>query len=174
MKVLTPEFRVSFPKLFKPESFQGGDPKYSVVMLFDKSTDLGLLTAAIEDACEKEWGKDKKKWPKFKYPVLRDGDEEKPGQDGYHNAIFAKASSKFKPGIVDEDVQEVIDDSKVYPGCYGRASVVVKTYNSAANKGVSLYLQNFQFLRDGDNFAGKSSPALDFGEAKPASSTMFE
>ncbi len=33
-KILTPEFRVSFPAVFEPSGMEGQEKKYSVTMLF--------------------------------------------------------------------------------------------------------------------------------------------
>jgi hypothetical protein len=98
-KCLTPEFRVSFPAVFQPKAFQGQDPKYSVTMLFDKATDLAPLKKIVRAAASETWGPDPKKWPKFKHPVFRDGDADKPDVAGYENTIFAVAKSKIQPGL---------------------------------------------------------------------------
>ena len=42
-KIVTPEFRVSFPEVFKSKSFQGGASKFSVVALFDAKADIQSL-----------------------------------------------------------------------------------------------------------------------------------
>ena len=45
--VFTPPFRVSFPNVYRPSSFQGGDPKYSIVCLF--------YPAKFTEAHKKAW-----------------------------------------------------------------------------------------------------------------------
>ena len=49
--VITPEFRASYPKLFKAEVNQmSGKAEYSVVALFKKGEDLTALKKAAEQA----------------------------------------------------------------------------------------------------------------------------
>jgi len=60
--VMTPEFRMSFPKLFKAEKNDlNGKMEFSVTALFPKGADLSKLKAAAHAACVKKWGADPKK-----------------------------------------------------------------------------------------------------------------
>lgn len=163
--VLTPEFRVSYPYLFTPQQPMAGsvskDPKYSLVMLFPKGADLSKLKAAAEAAAVEKWGADKTKWPKNLRSPFRDQGEKE--SDGYvPGAIFITASSKQKPGVVDHNVQPILDSSLVYAGCYGRATVRAFAYDNSGNKGVSFGLQNFQKLRDGESITGRLKPEQEF------------
>ena len=54
-KVLTKKFRVSFPNVFKPHSFNNGDPFYSITMLFDKDTDISDLKKLANAAKKEKW-----------------------------------------------------------------------------------------------------------------------
>lgn len=171
-KVLTGEFRISYPQVFEPKGFNGGTPKYSIVMLFDKKSDLSGLKKAALTAMIDEFGP-KEKWPKkFRLP-FRDGDEEKPGVDGYEGCIFISASSIDKPGVVDAkfitgpDGKPTTDeitkaDGRLYAGCYARATLRAYGYDTAGNKGVSFGLLNIQKLRDGKPFSGRMAPVQEF------------
>jgi len=162
-KVMTPKFRVSFPNVFKPTAFQvGQDPKYSVVMLFDKSCDLKALKDLARRAAVDKWGENTSKWPKGMRNPFRDGDEEKPGVDGYENVTFVSASSKIKPGLVDSNVQPIIGEDEFYAGCYARATLTAYAYDIAGNRGVAFGLQNIQKLADGERFSGRSSAESEF------------
>jgi len=55
-KCITPKFRVSFPSVFTSKSFDGGEAKYSVVMLFPKETDLKDLKRAVHNVATAKWG----------------------------------------------------------------------------------------------------------------------
>jgi hypothetical protein len=137
-KIMTPEFRVSYPALMKARSAPGSDvEKFSVVMIFDKSTDISALRQLAKEAILEKWPTEKTR-PKNLRTPFRDGDKEKDGVEGYQNAIFITASSKMRPGVVDQDVQPVIDESVVYPGCYARATVVAYAYDQAGNRGVAF------------------------------------
>ena len=126
-KVMTPEFRVSFPSVFQPISFQNQEAKYKVTMLFDKSQDLSKLKALAKEAMEDKWP-DPAKRPKNLYNPFRDGDSEKSDVEGYENTIFVTASSKQKPGVVDQNVQPIIDENEFYAGCFARATVVAYAF----------------------------------------------
>ena len=162
-KVTTPEFRASFPHLFEAHSFQEGQQKkYSIVMLIPKTADISPLKEARKDAITQKWP-DPEKRPKPLRNPIRDGDVEKPDTDGYPGHYFITASSKQRPGVVDKNVQQIIDDSEFYAGCYARATVTPYAYDTMGNRGVAFGLQNVQKLRDGDSFTGRSKAEDDFG-----------
>jgi hypothetical protein len=157
-KIVTPEFRVSFPHVFKPsENNFGGDNKYSIVMLFDKGTDLTPLKEIVEIAISDKWG-DKR--PKGIRSPFRDGNEK--DYDGYQDVIFCSATSKEKPGLVDWNCEPIIEQGEFYGGCYARATIVAFAYDVKGNRGVGLGLQNVQKLRDGAAFTGRTKAEDDF------------
>lgn len=189
-KVITPKFRVSFPSLEKPKAFRGGEPKYEITMLFDKSTNLSAsptnkegkpisksMREAVKNACIDKWGDDESKWPKktlkngkvvsaIRMP-FRDGDREKGDQKGYQNAIFVRAWSKADspPGIIDQQ-KNPLDGKAIYAGCYARAVLIAFAYGdpkSGIKPGVSFSLQHVQKIGDGEKFGGKraASEELD-------------
>lgn len=161
--VITPEFRVSFPYVFRPQKpmEEGKDPKYSITMLFPKGADLSKLKAAAKEAAVEKWGADQSKWPKnLRLPFRDQGEKE---LDGYEaGAIFVTATSKQKPGLVNARNEDIINDSDFYAGCYARASVRAFAYDKAGNRGVAFGLQNIQKLRDGDPLGGRTRPQDDF------------
>jgi len=172
-KLITAEARLSFPNLFTPHKMEGsnGEPKYDCVLLFPKATDLSALKAEASRAIREKWG-DKK--PANLRSPFRDGDEKE--LDGYAGCIYIRVSSKQKPGIVDENVQPIIDPAAIYAGCYVRASVRAYAYDSNGNRGVAFGLQNIQKVRDGAPFGGGSRAEDDFeavagAAAKPVSGT---
>jgi hypothetical protein len=158
---MTPEFRLSFPSLFEPTSFEGGEPKYRVTMLFKKDQDLKALKELVNSTLEDRWPDPKKRPKNIKIP-FRNGDVEKEGLEGYENTIFVSATSKQKPGVVDQNVQDIISSEDIYAGCFARATVTAFSYDRAGNRGVAFGLQNIQKLRDGDTFSGKVSAESDF------------
>ncbi len=161
-KVTTPEFRVSFPAIFDPEKFEeGSDPKYAITMLFDKDADLKDLKRIAKAALEDKWP-DPKKRPKNLRIPFRDGAEK--DYEGYEGKIFARASSKMRPGLVDRNLQAIIDPNDFYPGCYARATITAFAYDTKGNRGVAFGLSNVQKLRDGESFSGRVRAEEDFDE----------
>jgi len=172
---ITPEFRVSYPKVFKPERNDlNGSDEYSVVALFKKGEDLSKLKAIAKAAVEDKWGTDEKKWPKnlrmpFRDQAERtktdeDGNEYLP--DGYEaGAIFLNLKSQKRPGLVNGRNEDIIDESDFYGGCFARAQVNAKAYDKNGNKGVSIYLNHVQKTRDGDSFGSSPRSASSVFEA---------
>jgi hypothetical protein len=174
-QVITPEFRVSYPKVFRPERNDlNGKDEYSLTALFAKGADLAKLKAAVKAAAEKKWGTDQKKWPKNMRSPFRDqaeraktdDDDNEYLPDGYEaGAIFINMKSTKKPGLVDARNEDIIDDADFYGGCYARAQVNAAAYDHKGNAGVSLYLNHVQKLRDGESFGSAPRNAADVFEA---------
>jgi hypothetical protein len=160
-KCMTPMFRASFATLFTPRAFEGQEPKYSIVMLFDKKQDLSEMKKLAAEALNEKWP-DKAKRPSGLKNPFRDGDVEKPGIDGYEGKIFISANSKMKPGVVGPDCVPIITEDDFYSGCYARATVVCYAYDRAGNRGVAFGLQNVQKLKDGEPFSGRTRAEDDF------------
>lgn len=163
IKLKTPMFRASFANVFKPRvPFEGQEAVYSVEMLFDKKDkefgNMNWLKKAIKEVADAKWGAGK--YPKnFKTPI-KDGDEKE--LEGYSGHWFLTTKSKQKPGVVDKNLDEIVEPSEFYSGCFARATVVVKTYSTAGNNGVAVYLQNLQKVKDGEAFSGKRNAKDDF------------
>lgn len=176
--VMTPEFRVSYPKVFKPEVNQmSGKSEYSLVALFKKGEDLKALKAAAEEAIVEKLGADKSKWPKNLKTPFRDQEErEKDGSmpSGYEKgAIFITLKSAQKPGLVDSNVQAIIDEAEFYAGCYARATVRAGYYDKAGNRGVAFYLQNVQKVKDGEPLSGRAAAETEFAPVEGANEDMW-
>lgn len=166
--IMTPNFVASYPKLFKAElNEQSGKMEYSVVALFKKGEDLTALKEAAAACIVEKHGADKTKWPKnLKSPFRDQSEREKEGKlpAGHEaGAIFITMKSQSKPGVVDGNVQPIIDDAEVYAGCTMRATVRPYYYDKNGNKGVAFGLQNVQKVGDGTPLGG----------AKAAASTEF-
>lgn len=165
-KVVTGKVRFSYVRVFEPWAGDDGqEPKYSVCVLIPKSDKetLRKIKAAIEaakTAGASKWGG--KIPPNLKTP-LRDGDEERPDQEEFRGCYFLNANSRTKPGVVDAQLNPILDSTELYSGCYGRVSVNFYAFNTAGNKGIACGLNNLQKLADGDYLGGRSRPEDDFG-----------
>lgn len=169
-KVITGKVRFSYVNIFKSRAFQSGqDAKYSVRLLIpkdDKAT-VKKIRAAIEEAIQEgiasKWGG--KKPGNLKLP-LRDGDDERADEaPEYEGMFFLNANSTQKPGIVDKDLNEILDPDEVYSGSWGRASINFYPFNTNGNKGVGVGLNNIQKLKDDERLgAARASAETDFGD----------
>ena len=158
-KITTPEFRVSFPSVFEARAFsEAQTKKFELTALFPVATDISALKALAVKVATEKWGE---KMPTTLRSPFRDGSE-KPDLEGYEGHVFVKMTSLQRPGVVDQNVQPIIEQGDFYGGCYARATVTAFAYDKAGNKGVSFGLQNVQKLRDGDAFSGRGKPEDDF------------
>ena len=169
-KVVTGLVRFSYVNIFKSRAFhEGDDAKYSICLLIPKSDKATLkkIKAAIEEATQEgitsKWGG---KRPSNLRTPLRDGDEERAEEaEEYEGMYFLNASSNSKPGIVDKDLNEILDPEEVYSGCWGRASINFFPYDAKGNKGVGAGLNNIQKIKDGEALGGaRASAESDFGD----------
>jgi len=164
-KVITGKVRFSYANLFRPRAAaEGQDPKYSVCLLIPKSDKetLSKIKTAINAAIESGlslWGGKK---PAQLHNPLRDGDVEREDRPEYAGCYFLNCSSKLKPGVVDRQRQEILDETEVYSGCYGRASLNFFPFNRNGNRGIGCGLQNVQKLQDGESLGGRSRAEDDF------------
>ena len=164
-----PDTRWSYANVWEAKSINGGTPKFSVSLIIPKSDTrtLNRIKAAIEAAYKEGEGKLKgngKTVPplsSIKQP-LRDGDIERPDDEAYANAYFVNANSATAPGIVDSNLDPILERSEVYSGVYGRASINFYAFNSNGNKGIACGLNNLQKIRDGESLGGKSRAEDDF------------
>lgn len=165
-KVVLHNVRFSFAHVFEPTRLdENSAAKYSVSVIIDKDNtdDLARVKAAVKAAIA--LGKAKTfggKIPKRLKTPLRDGDEER-DDESYEGVMFLNANSTSKPGVVDENLNPIIDPDEFYSGCYGRVSINFYPYNKNGSVGIAAGLNNVQKLRDGERLAGGSSAAEDFG-----------
>lgn len=163
-KVVTGKVRFSYANVFSPKAAQeGATPKYSVSIIIPKSdtktiADINAAFEKVKAASTTLFGGSV---PKMLKGGLRDGDAEK-DDAAYANSYFINANSVNKPGVVDNDLNPIIDPSEFYSGCYGRASITFYPYNSNGSKGIACGLNNIQKTDDGEQLGGGSSAASDF------------
>lgn len=167
-KVVTGRVRFSYVHVWEKAAINEGDEeKYSVSLIIPKKDkdQVRKIEAAIEaarQAGKSKWGG---KIPaKLKLP-LRDGDEERPDDEAYKGSYFLNANCKTKPGVVDADVQPILDQDEFYSGCWGRASITFYPFDVSGNKGIACGLNHVQKLADGEPLGGRSTAENDFGEA---------
>lgn len=164
-KVITGKVRLSYAHLFEPHGMDGQEPKFSTAILIPKSDTetLKAIKEAVELAKKNGASKFGGKIPAILKTPLRDGDEERPDDEVYAGCYFLNASSKNRPGVVDQNVQPVMDANEVYSGCYARVSINFYAYNASGNKGIAAGLGNVQKLADGEPLGGFTRAEDDFG-----------
>lgn len=165
---------------YKDEKGREGKAQYKVEMAFTWE-EIKELEDAMVAACVETWG-DGAEDMYFEQGSIRsaihDGDElaaerEKKGKkgDAYRGLAIMRAGTIYNangddaPGgvyVADENAEplDFANRGKVYNGCYGIAVVEPSTSQIDGVKRVSLYLQGFQFARDGERLRGDNVSSL--------------
>lgn len=167
-KVVTGTVRLSFAHLFEPYSNDPDqEPKYSVMLLIPKSDKATIKKIKDAQQAALEAGKTSRfggSIPKNWKNTFRDADEEMDTEERteMRGMMFMTVSSKTRPGIVDRNVNPILDSSEVYSGCYARVSINAFAFNTQGSKGVSFGLNHVQKIADGDYLGGRSKAEDDF------------
>lgn len=170
-KVVTGRVRLSYAFIWETRTDENGEnPKYSCALMIPKDTADGKATYERLIAAEnvaKQAGKDSKwggKIPSNLSSIIHDGDEDADLDKNpeYAGHWYMNVSSRTKPGIVDQNVNDILDSTEVYSGCFARVSVNAFPYNTAGKKGVSFGLNHIQKVADGESLGGRSRAEDDF------------
>lgn len=170
--------RLSFPKLFTPESStEDGPKKYSAAFLIDPTTPEGkanikLLEAERNRIATELWGdkadKILSKLDKDR-SLLRDGDDATNGEgdiyDGYEDMMYITASNKKRPQALDRDKTPVDDEDDIlFGGCFVDAVVSVwgTTKKELGGNGIFATLELVRKRRDGDRFGSAPVDVDDY------------
>ena len=171
-KLIVPPFRMSFPSLFTPNSYQGSDPKFTVTAIWDKDdvqkggkyhVTWKKLLLALNAKAQEFFNMPLAKLPANIRKGIRDGGE-KSHLNGYGDSVlFASLSSSRKPQVIDLRKQIIPDGDtqRIYPGAWARATVNVFAYDNIG-KGLALSLNNVQWLGHGERLDSVTDARDDF------------
>lgn len=169
-KVITGKCRLSFAHIWEPASIDGNSPaKYSACIVIRKDDEATLKKihaaqeAAIQDGIKSKWKGKRPPATKLKLP-LRDGDEERLGDETFAGCYFLNANSNRQPGVVDLARSPILDREEVYSGCYCRFAINFYPFSTNGNNGVAVGLNNIQKVSDGERLAGGSRAEDDFDD----------
>ena len=164
-RVVTGKVRLSYVYAFQPQVKEDGTVgKYGVAILIpktDKET-IAKVNKAFEEAKANSAAYFGGTVPKLLKGGLRDGDAEKEEAE-YAGCMFINANSAKRPGVVDADMNPILDPDELYSGCYGRVAIEFYPYNVEGAKGIACGLGNIQKLEEGERLGGGGvSAAVDF------------
>lgn len=160
--------RLGYVHLTEPYSASDDqDAKYSCMLIIPKTAKrtLAAIKAAQKAAIEEQKGKFGGKVPKNLRNTLKDGDEDadlerNPELEGCY---YMNVSSTRRPGVVDRNLNPILDATEIYSGMVARVSISAYCYNVNGNKGVTFGLENVQKLADGEMLGGSAArPEDDF------------
>jgi len=162
------DVRLSYPKLWTPEQFNGTGPfAWSASFLLDPSKPAhAKQIAEIEEIMKAEFkakcgDKFDVKWDNLEWDskTLRDG-KKKPESDGYEGMMYLAARATkgqhAQPLVMSRNrvkLEEAGAEGAPYGGCYVNAQVEIWA-QYGTYKRVNSTLLGVQFARDGDSFGG--------------------
>lgn len=125
---------LSYPHLFTARRVdENSEPKYSVnVLIHESDPQLAQINAAVEDAKRNGFPNG---FPANGKVCLKQSAE----YPGYWE-VRTSTGADSKPGVVDVNLQPVIDPSQVFPGCIGIVAVNTYSYSMTLSKGVAAGL----------------------------------
>lgn len=168
-RVITPVARLSFPALWEPASFKGQEGKFKASFIFPGTEETDIpkeLKNAVHAAKIKEWGDDKTKWPKKIVSPFRFGNEDKPDVDGYADSIFITASNKYRPEVVDKNLEPISKESgELEAGHYVRGALRAYAYTEP-KCGITFSLENVMKIKDGPTFSGRQKAEDAFADVE--------
>lgn len=169
--IITPPFVGSYVTLVKPRAIEEGkEAKYSINCVLKKKDPetiklIKKLEAAFNASMIATFGK-AIPFTSCKHYPIRDGD--KPNEDGDVDDLtkgcwVIYASSKFKPGVIDQRGQKLFSEEDLYSGAIYRAALTTWAWKHATGgKGVSINLDNVMKMKDGTRIGGGRAAEADF------------
>lgn len=169
--------RISFPVLFVPRVNESSDdktPKYGANFLLPLDYPVDEIQTRIVNAAVARWGKEAielLKEKEIKTPLKNQARMSK--HQGYGEGYYITTSSRDRPGVVDANVQPIMDPSEVWGGLLCRCTVNVYTYDHPkGGKGVGFGLQNVMIVKDdGTRWDNRAKAEDDFAQYKSAASS---
>jgi hypothetical protein len=166
-----PECTLVYPHLFQPRVMKDSanpTPKYQTAVLIPLTLDMAGLHKLALEAAVRLFGSDAQRLIQagvIKSPFRKQMEKAALGQMGYSSdpsAVYINVASEQPPGVVDYNLNPILDPSKVYGGVVANVQINAFAWNHATGgKGISFGLQNVQILRDG--------PKLGSGNPDPRS-----
>lgn len=177
VQLYLPNIRISYPTLFTPRAVRPGDtPKFGAQLMIPVDAPADPRNQVPGNTLiEQIWGARHQIWQaEFGGVEITNPQKELPFKDGntlaqkhpeYVGYWILSANSRNKPHTVDENVQPIIDESKIYAGCFVNASVGLFSYENMG-KGIACGLNGVQYASEGERLDGRPA-AADLFQAVP-------
>lgn len=168
-KIVLKNVRLSYEHIFHADSIGDGDPKYSASWIIPKGhPQVKAVKEALAKALDEKFPGRRKPgapWPSSFHSPLADGDALADEHPEYAGSYVLKSSSKNRPLVMGRRKEQLTEeDGVIYSGCYCNASLAAAGFEfEKLKKGVTVYLNGVQFVRDGERLAGYDASG-DFDE----------
>ena len=159
-KIVLKNVRLSYEHIFRADAIaDGSEPKYSASWIIPKDhPQVKSLKEALVKALDAKFQGKRKPggpWPSNLHNPLKDGDELADTNPEYAGCYVLRSASKMRPHVCGRRKEAITEeDGIIYSGCYCNASLAADGFDSPAKKGVTVYLNGVQFVKDGDRLAG--------------------
>jgi len=175
-KVKTGECFASFPHLAEPDTGkQFSDSKYKVDAIFCNKDAMAPLVAECKALAKINFGTE----TDIHFPWKNGNEGSTSKFQGYPDHFYITPKTNNAIPVVGPDPKFVFDPAKVYGGAIIRVNVTPKAYTMTdeetvvhpdgsrvkekiTKKGITLYLNAVQFVRDSDRFGAADDPTGGF------------
>lgn len=170
-KIVLKNVRLSYEHIFRADAVAGDDnstPKFSASWIIPKdSPQIKTIKEALAKALDEKFPGKRKPggpWPSSMHNPLKDGDEMADEHPEYEGCYVLRSSSRNRPIVMGRRKEALTeDDGVIYSGCYCNASLAAAGFDASVKKGVTVYLNGVQFVKDGERLAGYDA-SNDFEE----------
>lgn len=149
--------------LLKGKANDQGTVKHGCTVLFPPGVDLGVLVAASNEAAAAAFPENMTsqgfRWDNLQSP-WHDQFEKASKYSGYTpGAWFFNVGTNFPPRLVDTNMNDIVDEKRLYAGVWAILAVNVYAYGNVkragpTKKGVSFGLQSTVLIADDTPFGG--------------------
>lgn len=167
-EIVTEPARLAFPSLWVPSPVSKATDaavKYQAALLLPPDYDMGALLECVKAAMVDKWGKVIKLSGRGNpFNKCDDKSDDKPLAGYDEGWSYINVKSDYAPSVVDQKLQEVIDQERVYAGCWCRFHLNAYAWDNVGGKGVSFGLNSVQLVREDTRLGGTKSSKDVFGE----------
>lgn len=168
--ILTGPVRLAFENIWelpKKREGQTNDPKYGATLLFPPNQNFQIMYEEYYKLCAQHFPEyyvaQTQQYAGLNSP-FRDQAEKIKFSGFTPGCVFMACTSKFKPPVVDNRMNPVIDRSKLYSGVWAICAVNPYVYGKnppQPKKGVSFGLQSIMIIGDDTKFSGQGPDAKE-------------
>lgn len=165
-KVVVGPLRCGYVNVFAPrENSNNGKEEYSLQLIIPKSEKAAVkkLRTAIDAVIEAKWGDDvpKKLWDPLIDAEAKFDEDGKSLPDYLEGCYIMNVKNVRRPGVVDKNLQEVLDATEFQSGDYARVSLNLYAFDNVL-RGVGASLQNVQVIKKGEPLGSQTRASDDF------------
>lgn len=172
LEIILKNVRISYPHIFVPKAAKGSDKlKYSASFLFPKNDPAAMKQVEEIKAIINKLLKDENEGKPIKAAnlCLKDGDVEKPDDEGYAGCWYLSSSSDRPPDVRDRikdakgrwAVLTEKDKDRIVGGFYVNSVTRLWWQDNDFGKRVNASLEVVQFNREGARFGAEPTDADD-------------